>query len=101
MLPELPAQVPVPEQPINDPEICVGVGYSESKWIAEQILQAAHERAGLNTTVVRLGQISGGYNGYWNEREWFPAVVKSALHVGCLPTLEGVSITYNFVYIYN
>lgn len=85
----------MPEEPIDDPEICVGVGYSESKWIAEQILQAAHEKAGLNTTVVRLGQISGGYNSYWNEREWFSVVVKSAIHVVCLPALEGVSILHN------
>ena len=90
--PELPAQNPVPEEYIADPEICLGSGYSESKWAAEQILQAAQEDTGLKTIVVRLGQICGGYNNYWNEREWFPAVVKSAPHVGCLPALEEASL---------
>lgn len=88
---ERPQKVPVPEDPINDPEICIGSGYSESKWVAEQILLEASEKIDLKISVVRLGQISGGRNGYWNEREWFPALVKSAIHIRCLPALERVS----------
>ncbi|KAF7798266.1 hypothetical protein EIP86_009483 [Pleurotus ostreatoroseus] len=87
---ELPQRVPVSEDPIDDPEICIGSGYSESKWVAERILLEAN-KTDLNISVVRLGQISGGYNGYWNEREWFPAIVKSAIHIRCLPALELVS----------
>ncbi|KAF7798293.1 hypothetical protein EIP86_009512 [Pleurotus ostreatoroseus] len=48
---KLPAQNPVPEEYIADPEICLGSGYSESKWAAEQILQAAQEDTGLKTIV--------------------------------------------------
>ena len=92
---ELPELIPALEEPITDPSICVGPGYSESKWIAEGILLAAREKAGLKTVAARLGQVCGGYNGYWNEREWFPAVVKSALHVKCLPSLEGVSVWHS------
>ena len=66
-------------------------GYAESKWVAEQILAAATRKAGLPTTTVRVGQLCGPENGRWNEREWFPSLVKSARHVGCLPAAEGVS----------
>ena len=89
---DLPEVIPALEEPIVDPSICVGPGYSESKWIAEAILLAAREKAGVSSVIARLGQVCGGYNGYWNEREWFPAIVKSALHVKCLPSLEGVSL---------
>ena len=66
-------------------------GYAESKWVAEQILAAATRKAGLPTTTVRVGQLCGPENGRWNEREWFPSLVKSAQSVGCLPAVEGVS----------
>ncbi|KAI0750820.1 hypothetical protein C8Q80DRAFT_1268136 [Daedaleopsis nitida] len=61
---------PVPEVPIDASSAFGGtfIGYGESKWVAERILQ--------NT-------------GYWNEREWFPALVKSAFSVRCLPDVEG------------
>lgn len=70
----------------------IGQGYTESKWVSEQILEIATKEMGLSTTSVRLGQISGNPNGYWNEKEWFPAVVKSALYVKCLPDMPGVSL---------
>ncbi|THG97884.1 hypothetical protein EW026_g4198 [Hermanssonia centrifuga] len=77
------------EEPIEDPSVVAGTGYSESKWIGERILAAASEKAGLCAASVRVGQICGGVNGNWNEREWFPSVVKSAQYVGCLPDVEG------------
>ncbi|KAJ3528018.1 hypothetical protein NM688_g8049 [Phlebia brevispora] len=88
---KLPEVVPALEEPIDDASVCVGPGYSESKWLAEQILLTARKQVGLQTVVARLGQICGGFNGYWNEREWFPALVKSAIYVRCLPNIEGVS----------
>ncbi|RPD58184.1 acetyl-CoA synthetase-like protein [Lentinus tigrinus ALCF2SS1-7] len=84
---KLPA--PVPEVPIHDPESPYGIGYSEAKWVAEHILQNASKERGLHTIVMRLGQVAGDRLGYWNEREWFPALVKSALFQKCLPDLEG------------
>ena len=79
----------MPEVPI-DPASPLGSGYSESKWVAEQMLRTASARAGVPTLVVRLGQISGNKNGHWNEREWFPALVKSAQFTRCLPDADGV-----------
>ncbi|RPD79489.1 acetyl-CoA synthetase-like protein [Lentinus tigrinus ALCF2SS1-7] len=76
---------PIPEVPI-DPTSAVGTGYSESKWVGERILLELAEKDGLPVTIVRLGQVCGCKNGYWNEKEWFPALVKSI--TGCLPDME-------------
>ncbi|THH29826.1 hypothetical protein EUX98_g4377 [Antrodiella citrinella] len=76
---------PRKEEPVLDPAVVVGTGYAESKWVAEQILAAASERTGLRTVSVRIGQLCGDRNGHWNEKEWFPSIVKSALYVKCLP----------------
>ncbi|KAF4612669.1 hypothetical protein D9613_011881 [Agrocybe pediades] len=67
------------------PEIAVGTGYSESKWVAEEMLMHASRNSTLNAIIVRVGQISGGLNGYWNTAEWLPSLVQSAQIFGCLP----------------
>lgn len=82
---------PVPEVSIDDPESPFGNGYSEAKWVTEHVLQTISRQTDLHTIVMRLGQVAGDRLGYWNEREWFPALVKSALFQKCLPDLEGVS----------
>jgi hypothetical protein len=79
----------VVEEVLSNPEIAVGTGYSESKWVAERILDAAAERTALRPVVVRLGQVCGDGSGTWNESEWFPSLVKSALTLGCLPSVDG------------
>ena len=81
----------VAEDMVPNPEVPVGQGYSESKWVAERILDTAAERTPLRPAVVRLGQVCGERNGTWNEKEWFPSIVKSALALNCLPNLDGVS----------
>lgn len=79
----------VVEEVLSNPEIAVGTGYSESKWVAERILDVAAERTALRPVVVRLGQVCGDGSGTWNESEWFPSLVKSALTLGCLPSVDG------------
>ncbi|TBU32715.1 acetyl-CoA synthetase-like protein [Dichomitus squalens] len=79
---------PIPEVSL-DPSSPLGSGYGESKWIAEQVLYNVAQRAGVPIVVVRLGQISGDKTGHWNEREWFPALVKSASLTSHLPNVEG------------
>ena len=78
---------PIPEQPL-DPSSALGSGYSEAKWVAERILCNAAEQHHVPISIVRLGQVCGDRSGYWNEKEWFPAVIKSALSTRCLPSLE-------------
>ncbi|KAI0737808.1 hypothetical protein C8Q80DRAFT_1114696 [Daedaleopsis nitida] len=79
---------PVPEVPL-DASSALGTGYGEAKWVAERVLQNVAMRVGIPTLIVRVGQIGGDNTGYWNEREWFPALVKSGLSVRCLPDMEG------------
>lgn len=82
----------VTEDALANPEISVGTGYSESKWVSERILDKAGEVTALKPTVVRLGQVAGDVNGVWNETEWFPSIVKSAASLKCLPNLDGVRL---------
>ena len=82
---------PVPEVPLSDASSPFGIGYSESKWIVEHVLQNVTKETGVHTVVMRLGQVTGNKVGYWNEKEWFPATVKTALFQKCLPDIEGVS----------
>ncbi|KAI9065204.1 acetyl-CoA synthetase-like protein [Trametes sanguinea] len=81
--------IPVLEAPVEDPVSPFGVGYGESKWVTEHVLQNAVKQSGLHAVVVRLGQVCGDRLGHWNEKEWFPAIVKSAQFLRCLPDVEG------------
>ena len=84
-----------PTNPIKeefvDARIAVGTGYSESKWVAEQLLALATRKTSLPTVTVREGQIAGSDNGAWNTREWLPSLIKSSIYMGCIPVVPGVS----------
>ncbi|RPD77022.1 acetyl-CoA synthetase-like protein [Lentinus tigrinus ALCF2SS1-7] len=80
---------PVPEASIDDPRVPFGSGYPESKWVTEHVMQNVAAKTDVHTVVMRLGQVSGDKPGYWNEKEWFPSVVKSALFQHCLPDIDG------------
>ncbi|OBZ73483.1 Nonribosomal peptide synthetase 14 [Grifola frondosa] len=71
--------------PVHNPALAVGFGYSESKWAAEQLLSTASERSAVSSTAVRIGQLAGGKNGAWNTSEWFPSMVAASYAVGCAP----------------
>lgn len=73
----------------------MGQGYSESKWIAERILNEAAKATPLQPVVVRIGQISGGLNGSWNTSDWVPLIIKSSLKMGVLPDLKGVRLVFS------
>ncbi|KAK0480753.1 hypothetical protein IW261DRAFT_1685198 [Armillaria novae-zelandiae] len=66
-------------------QMAVGNGYSESKWVAEKIIETAGYKAGLISTIIRLGQLSGGINGCWNKNQWLPLIIRSAMTMKCLP----------------
>ena len=78
---------PIPEGCL-DPSSALGNGYSEAKWIAERILCDVADRHRVPISIVRLGQVCGDQSGYWNEKEWYPAMIKSATFTRCLPNLE-------------
>lgn len=79
----------------SDASLALGSGYSESKWVAESVLQSAASQTPLRPIVLRIGQISGGINGCWNPMEWLPAMILSAKNVGCLP--DSVQVSNCFV----
>ena len=81
---------PVEELPV-DCHFAVGTGYSESKWVSEKILSNAAAATSLRPIIVRVGQISGSVNGHWNEKEWFPSLIRSSIYLKCLPMLDQVS----------
>jgi len=77
----------LPEAPVNA-EIAAGVGYAESKWVAEQLVQRARAQVpSFNALIVRVGQLCGGASaGSWNTKEWFPALVQSTDALRCFPS---------------
>ncbi|KAI8989661.1 acetyl-CoA synthetase-like protein [Trametes punicea] len=84
------SDVPVPEDLDLGPEIAIGNGYSESKWVAEQIFHRAAQDTEVKAIVVRAGQLSGDTRvGGWNKTEWVPAMVRMGKILGCLPTGDG------------
>jgi thioester reductase-like protein len=73
-----------------EPELSLGAGYSQAKWVAERILELAASETPLRPVVVRTTLIAGGLNGYWKADEWMPSIVESAMFVKCLPAMESV-----------
>ncbi|KAI0764139.1 hypothetical protein BD413DRAFT_673489 [Trametes elegans] len=80
---------PAPEVSLDDPASPYDTGYSEGKWVTEHVLQNATKECDVHTVVMRLEQVTGDRLGHWNEKEWFPAFVKSALFQKSLPDVEG------------
>lgn len=78
-------QTLVPEEPIDDPSIPMDQGYGQAKYVSERILVKAVE-AGLKTTIVRVGQLSGvTTNGAWSSSEHMPILFKSSVTLGMAP----------------
>ncbi|EGO18727.1 putative polyketide synthase [Serpula lacrymans var. lacrymans S7.9] len=73
------------ETPIEDPRISVGAGYIESKWVAERVLSAVAASTALRPVIVRIGQLTGGRNGFWKVTEWVPSMIRSSITLGALP----------------
>ena len=77
----------VPEHHISSHAAAQHMGYAESKNVAEHILYHACQKAGLSSTILRVGQIAGAIAspGVWNPDEWVPALIRSSQNMGCLP----------------
>ncbi|THG97397.1 hypothetical protein EW026_g4592 [Hermanssonia centrifuga] len=72
-----------------EPSVAEGTGYSESKWVSEQILARALNETPLRTVAVRVGQLSGSsISGAWKIAEWLPTLVRSSVHLQCLPDTD-------------
>ncbi|KAG8734982.1 hypothetical protein FRC10_011138 [Ceratobasidium sp. 414] len=56
-----------------------GIGYGQSKFVTETIIESARA-AGLETCVVRLGQLTGdAISGSWSTTDWVPSIIGSSL----------------------
>ena len=82
-----------PEKPVTADTAPGPNGYSESKYVAEQILEYAAQTAvpGPSLAYARVGQVAGAAHrsGMWNKNEWFPSMIISSLHIGALPDSLG------------
>ncbi|KAG1790286.1 putative aminoadipate reductase [Suillus plorans] len=76
------AKGPFPEEVEYDAEVAVGLGYGESKYVAERVLVNSK----LPASSFRMGQVSGGPpRGAWTTKGWLPIIVKSSVSLGALP----------------
>lgn len=84
---------PIPERMLHDPRVATGLGYSKSKWVAEQICDRANisadsRRLNGRVMVFRVGQLSGdSVRGVWNASEAWPMMLSTAKVIGALPDL--------------
>ncbi|KAF4126163.1 Acyl-CoA synthetase (AMP-forming)/AMP-acid ligase II [Geosmithia morbida] len=79
--------VPVPET-VPDVRWAQGMGYAQSKNVAENLCYRAADR-GVTARVLRLGQIvADTQHGVWNSTEAIPLMLQSALTIGALPKIR-------------
>jgi thioester reductase-like protein len=83
---------PIPEQLSSSPSTSIPIGYSQSKWVTEQICGKAASTALHNRVqVLRIGQLCGDVeHGIWNESEGWPLMLRTAGTTGKLPKLNEV-----------
>ncbi|KAK5124063.1 hypothetical protein LTR85_002260 [Meristemomyces frigidus] len=80
----------VPEAIIEDPAAATDLGYSQSKWVAEQICRKANVATRLKgrISVFRVGQLAGdSKHGVWNAKEAWPMMLSAVKVTGSLPAL--------------
>ena len=100
------SQEPVPEtiDTVLDTNLPLPQGYGESKHVAGQILARASKYLGLETAVVRCGQLGGpsedaafSSGAVWNRHEWLPTIINTSKALGKLPTSLGNMNTVDWV----
>ncbi|KAI1097408.1 acetyl-CoA synthetase-like protein [Jackrogersella minutella] len=83
-----PPPASIPDAVIEDFRDADHTGYAQSKLVGEHmVLNAA--RAGARCYVLRIGQVIGDTeNGIWNDNEFIPSMIRSALSMKVLPALN-------------
>ncbi|KAF2875490.1 hypothetical protein BDV95DRAFT_561998 [Massariosphaeria phaeospora] len=89
----------VPEQIFEDWKVPEAIGYGQSKFVAERLLDTAAREAGVPAVVCRVGQIAGPTTaaGMWPKQEWLPSLIKSSKHLGRLPASLGSVDTVDWI----
>ena len=79
----------VPEEWANSLDVAQGIGYAQSKLVAEHICLKASQATELFARVLRIGQIVGDTkSGIWNREEVLPMMLQSAVTMGAVPKLD-------------
>ena len=78
----------IADAPVDNFSHAFEMGYAQSKLVGEHmVLNAA--RCGARSYVLRIGQIVGDLqSGFWNDNEYVPSMIRSALSMKALPGLE-------------
>ena len=81
----------IPETILSDLNDPLPMGYGESKYISERLVDYASRKLGIHGGVARVGQIAGPAHspGGWNRWEWLPSLVTSSRYLGALPETLG------------
>ncbi|KAI9705733.1 MAG: putative NRPS-like protein biosynthetic cluster [Bogoriella megaspora] len=88
---------PIPEAIVDDPSAASQLGYSRSKWVAEQICQRAHQDTALKgrIAVFRVGQLAGDLRrGIWNANEAWPLMLSAVRTLQKVPRLENEPLNW-------
>ncbi|KAL8873605.1 MAG: hypothetical protein Q9174_000953 [Haloplaca sp. 1 TL-2023] len=85
-----PSKYPIPEKISHHPEDASPLGYSRSKWVAEQICNNFHKHASsIDVRVLRIGQLTADtVKGIWNMAEAWPLMLSTAPVLHALPDVE-------------
>ncbi|KAJ5945718.1 NRPS-like enzyme [Penicillium verhagenii] len=87
----------VPEVAMESVVQVLEQGYGESKFVGESICVEASRKAGVPTSIFRVGQIAGPdtRQGLWNPHEWIPTLVATSKAMGKAPAeLGGYAIDW-------
>lgn len=84
----------IPETMLDD-DAPASMGYGESKYLAERMLDYAAKKLGITASIVRVGQVAGTAENPrgWNRNEWLPSLVLSSKYIGALPETLGSTST--------
>lgn len=78
----------MPEEIVDDWSLPQQMGYAESKYISERLLDEASRVSGMPIAICRVGQVAGPTSGkgLWREGEWFPSLIRTSFNLGIIPT---------------
>lgn len=79
------------EEVYEDWDSSSDMGYAQSKFISERLLDTAAREADIHATICRVGQVAGPTTetGDWSKQEWLPSLIISSKFLGKLPSSLG------------
>ncbi|PWY72566.1 hypothetical protein BO83DRAFT_445576 [Aspergillus eucalypticola CBS 122712] len=92
----------IPENVIPNLSAPAHMGYGESKFVAEMLLEMAtvSSNGAVPSTILRIGQIAGPIGqsrAAWNAQEWFPSILTTSKSLGVLPITLGGMESMNWI----